>query len=182
MVCFEYALDYRTHFLFWDHKLIGYTQFDTYVFFSARHCSSSWCWLLCILFMECFWWQLRSRRLLSLSRKWIVIILALQFHQESLDILKIMCLLYVIYICEVEAIISSIFFSLVSTKCNIKATLHLPYLITANLFCHWLYIPGWDLTVLLLLCSCWTACIFLRMFILQQYCMFVICFPFYVTV
>jgi len=69
-----------------------------------------------------------------------VIILALQFHQESLDILKIMCLLYVIYICEVGAITSSIFFSLVSTKCNIKATLHLPYLITANLlFFHWPY-------------------------------------------
>jgi len=36
------------------------------------------------------------------------------------------CLLYVMYVWKVEESTSSIFFSLVSTKCNIKVKLHLP--------------------------------------------------------
>ena len=52
------------------------------------------------------------------------------------------CLLHVMYICEVEEITSSIFFSLVSTKCNIKVKFHLPYINTAIFV-----LPGWDFTV-----------------------------------
>jgi len=43
------------------------------------------------------------------------------------------CFLHVMFFCEVEEVTSSIFFSLVSKKCDTKVKLHLPYINTAIL-------------------------------------------------
>jgi hypothetical protein len=43
------------------------------------------------------------------------------------------CFLHVMFVCEVEEVTSSIFFSLVSKKCDTNVKLHLPYINTAIL-------------------------------------------------
>ena len=94
-----------------------------------------------------------------------------------------MCLLHVMYVCEVEEITFSIVFSLVSTKFNMKVKLLLPYINTAILVLPLAVHPwvGFDCCVVITQTLLPVAEQY--MFTLHQFCMlFVICFPSYIPV